>query len=105
MIGDAAKWYIEIDKESYSDYASLAHAFLNNFQLPTWKYLGIDILSTFKQDTSTHISNHIHEWRRPKRLVRNKIHDDFIKDWFTLSFLPPIAKDVTMVRVVDGSHQ
>ena len=48
------------------------------------------------QTTSTHISNHIHEWRRRRSLIKAPIPDHLLADWFTKSLLPPIARDVSM---------
>ena len=43
-----------------------------------------------------HISYHIHEWRRQRRLIKALILDQLLADWFTKSLFPPIARDVAM---------
>lgn len=49
-----------------------------------------------QQSTSTHISNHIREWRRRHRLIKFEILDHLLTEWFTKSFIPPIAKEIAM---------
>ena len=58
--------------------------------------MGIDLLTYLRQNTSTHISNHIHEWRRRRRLIKAPIPDQLLADWFTKSLLPSISQDVAM---------
>ena len=43
-----------------------------------------------------HISDHIHEWRRCRRMIKFWIPDQLLTDWFTTSFVPPIARDIAM---------
>ena len=50
---------------------------------------------TFWQDKATHISDHIQEWRRRKRLIKAFIPPEFLLEWFLKSLLPYIAKDVS----------
>ena len=42
-----------------------------------------------------HISNHIQEWHRQKRLIKAFIPSEFLIEWFLKSLLPYIAKDVS----------
>ena len=49
-----------------------------------------------KQDRATHISDHIHEWRRHRLLIKFDIPDQLLTDWFTTSFFNQIAKDISM---------
>ena len=58
--------------------------------------MGTNLLTSLRQNTSTHISDHIHEWRRQRRLIKAPILDQLLADWFTKSLLPPIARDVAM---------
>ena len=58
--------------------------------------MGTDLLTSLSQNTSTHISDHIHEWRRQRRLIKAPIPDQLLADWFTKSLLPPISRDVAM---------
>ena len=54
---------------------------------------------TFRQDKATHISDHIQEWRRRKRLIKAFILPEFLLEWFLKSLLPYIAKDVSASEV------
>lgn len=47
-------------------------------------------------DDTTHISDHNHEWRWHRRLVRAQISNQLLQDWFTKSIITPIARDVAM---------
>ena len=62
LTGPAAKWYIEFPRGAFT--------FLNDFQLRVRYDVGTEVLSTFQQDKATHISDHIQEWRRRKRLIK-----------------------------------
>jgi hypothetical protein len=64
LTGAAAKWYIELPRGFFSDFNTLAMAFLTHYQLPIRYDTGTEILTSFKQTKGTHISDHIHEWRR-----------------------------------------
>ena len=88
LTSTATKWYIELPQHSFVDFGSLATIFLMHFQLPIHYEMGTDLLTSLRQNTSTHISNHIHEWRR---LIKALIPDQLLADWFTKSLLPPIA--------------
>ena len=46
-----------------------------------------------------HISDHIQEWCRRKRLIKSSIPSEFLLEWFLKSLLPYIAKDVSTSRV------
>ena len=72
-------------------------AFLTHFQLPIRYEMGTELLTSLQQSTSTHISDHIHEWRQCQRLIKTTIRDQLLADWFTKSLFPPIARDVAMV--------
>ena len=73
--------------------------FLNHFQLPVLYDVGTELLSTFRQDKATHISDHIQEWRRRKWLIKAFIPPKFLLEWFLKSLLPYIAKDVSTFGV------
>ena len=77
----------------------LAMNFLNKFQLPVHYDVGTELLSTFRQDKATHISDHIQEWRRWKRLIKSFIPPEFLLEWFLKSLLSYIVKDVSTSRV------
>ena len=96
LTGTATKWYIELQQHSFVDFGSLATVFLTHFQLPIHYEMGTDLLTFPWQNTSTHIYDHIHEWRRQRRLIKAPIPDQLLAYWFTKSLLPPIAWDVAM---------
>ena len=78
--------------------------FLTHFQIPIHYEIGTDLLNSLRQNTSTHIYDHIHEWRRWRRLIKAPILDQLLADWFTKPLLPPIARDVAMGGVVTEEH-
>ena len=75
-------------------------AFLTHFQLPIRYETGTELLTSLRQSTTTHISNHIHEWRRHRRLIKATTPDQILVDWFTKSLFLPIARDVAMGGVM-----
>jgi hypothetical protein len=74
--------------------------FLTHYQLPIRYETGTEILSSFKQSSSTHISDHIHEWRKRRHLIKVPIPDQVLVEWFNKSLIGPIARDVSMGGVV-----
>ena len=100
MTGAAARWYIELPTVSIENYKILASAFLVHFQLPIPYDTETKLLTSLRQDTSTHISDHIHEWRCRRRLIKAPIPDQFFEDWFVKSLFPTIAKDVSLSGAV-----
>jgi hypothetical protein len=81
-----AKWYIELPSGAYGTFSHLVMVFHNHFQLPIHYDAGLELLSTLRQDTTTHISDHIQEWRRRKRLIKTLIPPKFLLEWFLKSF-------------------
>jgi hypothetical protein len=75
-------------------------AFLTHYQLPIHYEMGTEILSSFKQSKATHISDHIHEWRRRRRLIKLDLPDQLLAEWFTKSFVNDISRDISMGGVV-----
>jgi hypothetical protein len=61
LTGSVAKWYIELPCGFFNDFNTLSMAFLTHYQLSIRYETGTKILSYFKQSSSTHISDHIHE--------------------------------------------
>ena len=100
LIGLVAKWYIELPRSSFHNFSQLATAFLTHFKLPVRYDNGTELLSSLKQSTSTYISDHIHEWRRRRRLVKVYIPDQILAEWFVKSLLPKITEDVAKAGVV-----
>ena len=72
--------------------------FLYYFQLLVRYDKGVEILLSYCQSTATHITDHIHEWRRRRSLCKIQLDDMIFLDWFLKTFLPPIAKDITSKR-------
>jgi hypothetical protein len=89
-----AKWYIEPPKGAYGTFSQMVLVFLNQFQFLVRYDAGLEFLSNLFQDTTTHISDHIQEWRRWKRLIKTSIPPTFLLEWFLKYFHPPISKDV-----------
>ena len=100
LTDNATKWFIELSSASFFDFQSLAIMFLTHFQLPIRYETGTELLTSLWQNTATHISDHIHDWRRHRRLVKAPIPDALLADWFTKSLLPKILCDVAMSGVV-----
>ena len=44
----------------------------------------------------THIFDHIHEWRHRCHLIKFEIANQLLTEWFTKSFVAPIACDIAM---------
>ena len=93
------KWYIELTWGNFDTFGELATMFLNHFQLPVHYDSETNLLANFQQDKSTHISNHIQEWRRRKRLIKAQIPNEFLLEWFLKSLQPEISKDVSLSGV------
>jgi hypothetical protein len=74
--------------------------FLMHYQLPIRYETGTEILNSFKQFSSTHISDHIHEWRSRRRLTKVPLPNQLLVEWFTKSFIGPISHDVSMGGVI-----
>jgi hypothetical protein len=74
--------------------------FLTHYQLPIRYETGTEILSSFKKNSATHISDHIHEWRRRRRLIKLDLPDQLLAEWFTKSFVNKISRDISMGGVV-----
>jgi hypothetical protein len=71
-----------------------------HYQLPIRYETGTDILTSFKQNKATHISDHIHEWRRRRRLIKLELPNQLLAEWFTKSFVNDIGKDIAMGGIV-----
>jgi hypothetical protein len=93
------KWYIELERGKYSTFSDLAIFFLNHFQLPIEYDVGTKLLANFEKDKTTHISDHIQEWRRRKRLIKATIPTEFLLEWFLKYLLPYMSKYVATSRV------
>ena len=96
LTGTKSKLYIELPTIFFSNYGTLAMAFLTHFQFPIHYETSTKILTSLRISNSTHISNHIHEWYKRRRLIKAQILDQLLEDWLTKSRFPPIARDVAM---------
>lgn len=86
LTGVAAKWYIELPRGAYQDFNSLEISFLAHFQLPVRYETGTHLLMSLKQNTATHISDHIHEWRHRRHLIKFDISNELLTK-FTKSII------------------
>jgi hypothetical protein len=75
-------------------------SFLTHYLLPIRYDIGTEILTSFKQNKATHISDHIHEWQRRRRLIKLELPDQLLAEWFTKSFVNEIGKDIAMGGIV-----
>ena len=100
LTGNAAKWYIELPCAAINTFGTLATDFLKNFQLPIGFETRTELLTSLRQDTATHISDHIHEWRRRRRLTKAPIPDHLLSNWCCKSLLPTLSKDIFLSGVV-----
>jgi hypothetical protein len=75
-------------------------AFLTHYQLPIRYETRTEILSSFKQTKATHISNHIHEWRWRRSLIKIELPDQLLEEWFMELFVNDIGRDIAMGGVV-----
>lgn len=73
--------------------------FLNHFQSPVQYDVGTKLLASFEQDEATHISDHIQEWHRRKRLIKEEIPYEFLLEWFLKSLQLEISNDVSLFGV------
>ena len=94
------KWYIELPRTSFHNFTALATVFLTHFQFPIRYETGTELLTNFKHINATHISDHIHEWRRHRRMVKTFVSDKILAEWFIKSLLPSITEDVAKGSVV-----
>ena len=96
----ATKWYIELLRASFDNFTALATVFLTHFQLPIRYETRKKLLTKFKQTNATHISDHIHEWRRRHRMVKTFVPDQLLAEWFIKSLLPSITEDVAKGGII-----
>jgi hypothetical protein len=99
LTGVSMKWYIELPRGAYRTFSQMVLVFLNHFQLSVRYDVELELMSTLRQDKATHISDHIQEWRRWKRLIKTYIPTEFLLEWFLNSLQPPISKDIATSRV------
>ena len=72
--------------------------FLQYFQLPVRYDEGVEILLSYYQNTTTHITDHIHEWRKRRNVCKIKLENRIFLYWFLKTLLPSIAKDIASER-------
>jgi hypothetical protein len=64
LTGPSAKWYVDEKSGSHVTFESLSKELLAFFQLPVHHDIDLELLSECKKTSATHISDHIHKWRR-----------------------------------------
>jgi hypothetical protein len=94
ITGPSTKWYVEEKYGSHMTFESLAKAFLTFFQLPIHHDNGLELLSDFKQTSSTHIADHIHEWHRRCSLCKSNTTPQQFLNWFLKQLVSLLSKDV-----------
>jgi hypothetical protein len=94
------KWYIELPRGFSTNFNTISMAFLTHYELAIHYETGTKILSSFKQNLATHISDHIHEWRRRSCLIKLDLPNQLLAEWFTKSFINKISCDIAMGGVV-----
>jgi hypothetical protein len=99
LIKSASKWYIELKGDYCRSFNDLEMTFLTHYQFLIRYDVGTEILNPLHQNNTTHIYDHIHEWQRRRRMVKNHIPKKILTEWFTKSLLPPISRDVAMAMV------
>jgi hypothetical protein len=92
--GPSAKWYVDEKSGSHVNFEYLAKAFFTFFQLPIRHDNGLELLSEFKQSSTSHIADHIHEWRRRRSLCKEETTKQQCLDWFMRSLVSLLAKYV-----------
>jgi len=100
LTGPVAKWYIELPRASFDNFSALATTSLTHFQLPIRYETGMKLLTNFNQTKTTHISYHIHEWQRHRRMVKMYVPDQLLAELFIKSLLPSITEDMAKEGVV-----
>jgi hypothetical protein len=95
LIVPSAKWYVDKKSGCHVTFELLAKAFLSFVQLPVHHDTSLEFIFEFKQYNSTHISNHIHEWRWRRILCKAETTKEQHIDWFLKSLVSVIAKDVS----------
>ena len=70
--------------------------FLIHFQLLVHYEAEMHLLTSLKQDKATHISEHIHEWRRHLHMIKFDIPNHLLTHWFTTSIVNKITQDIAM---------
>jgi hypothetical protein len=96
LTSTTTKWYVDKNSGAHSIFESLAKSFLSFFQLPIHHDTRSKILSGCKQNITTHISNHIHEWHRRHNLCKLDTTPQQRIDWFLQSLVPTLSEDVAI---------
>ena len=80
---------------SHSIFETLAKAFPSYFHLPLRYDTNTELLTSFRQSSATHLSDHVYEWcRRQNTCHAPPFEDSVYLDWFLRILLSPIGKDV-----------
>jgi len=68
-----AKWYMELEGGSFRSFNDLEMVFLMHYQFPIKYDIGVGLLTSLRQNNSTHILDHTHEWCRRRRMIKTQI--------------------------------
>jgi hypothetical protein len=63
LTGGVVKWYIELKGAYYGTFTKEEMVFLTHFQLHVRYETGKKLLTSLQKNTSTHILEHVHEWK------------------------------------------
>jgi hypothetical protein len=105
LIEGGMKWYIDLDRSTYSYFNILAMVFLNHFQLPVRNNVGTELLANFQQTKADHILDNIQEWRWQKSLIKVQVPLAFLLEWFLKSLVPQLSKDVATSGVLSEEEE
>jgi hypothetical protein len=95
LMGVVVKWYIELPRGTYKSFNHMVLVFFNHFHSLIRYDADIELMLAIHQAKATHISDHIQEWCRQKRLIKAYIPPEFLLEWFLKSLLSYISKDVS----------
>ena len=96
LMGPATKWYMNDPIRTYTTIEWIDKEFLSFFQLPIHHNTRLELFTKLHQPTSTHIADHIHEWKIWKFMYKINVEPKLLLDWFRKYLIPPISKDVAM---------
>jgi len=73
LIGNSSNWYIELPHKLANTFGALETEFLKDIKLPICYKTRENLFTILCQHTYTHISDHIHEWRHRRWLLKAPI--------------------------------
>jgi hypothetical protein len=94
LTNPASKWYVEEKYGSHVTFESLAKEFSIFFHISIHHDNGLELLSEFKKASTTHIADHIHEWRWRHSLCKEEATKQQCLNWFLKYLVSLLSKDV-----------